>query len=61
MSDNHQSSNNDDPLIWGAENIAREINRTARQVYHLAAKKLIPVDKVGAQLVARRSKLRGIA
>ena len=56
----YQSADADGDLIWGAENIGREINRSQRQVYHLAARKLIPVEYVGAQLVARRSKLRKI-
>ena len=54
------SADTDCDLVWGAKNIGRLINRSERQVYHLAAKKLIPVDYVGAQLVARRSKLREI-
>jgi hypothetical protein len=40
----------DDEVVWGAEAIGREINRTAREIYNLHANKaenLIPIDKVG--------------
>jgi len=40
----------DDEVLWGAEAIGREINRTAREIYNLHANKeenLIPIDKVG--------------
>ena len=57
---NEESADAVSDLVWGAENIGREINRSQRQVYHLAARKLIPVEYIGAQLVARRSKLRKI-
>ena len=47
-----------DPLVWGAENIGRLIDRSERQVYHLARRQLIPVWKIGSQLVGRESVLR---
>ena len=40
----------DDEVVWGAEAIGREINRTAREIYNLYGNKeenLIPIDKVG--------------
>jgi hypothetical protein len=40
----------DDEVVWGAEAIGHEINRTAREVYTLHANKTenkIPIDKVG--------------
>jgi len=39
-----------DGFIWGAASIGRAINRTERQVFHLAAKGIIDVDKVGKLL-----------
>jgi hypothetical protein len=45
-------------LIWGAADIGKEINRTPRQVHHLHDRRLLPVDKVGGQLVGKRGKLR---
>jgi hypothetical protein len=42
-------------IVWGAINIGRLIKRTPRQVYYLAERKLIPVEKVGDSLVARKS------
>jgi hypothetical protein len=51
----------DDEIIWGAENIGKTINRSARQVFHLASKELIPVKRVGNRLCASKAKLLAIA
>ena len=47
-----------DEILWGAEEIGRAINRTPRQVYHLAEAGQIPVNKVGAILTSTKRKLR---
>jgi hypothetical protein len=48
-------------LLWGAQAIAKAINRTPRQVYHLAEAGLLPIKKVGKQLTASRKKLHRAA
>jgi len=45
-------------LLWGVTAIAREIGRTPRQVFHLAAQGNIPVRKVGGRYVASLRALR---
>jgi hypothetical protein len=47
-------------LIWGARNIARELNCGVRKAFYLLEKGLIPGDKVGTQWTARGSKLRAM-
>ncbi len=47
-----------DDLLWGARPIAVEIGVTVRKAFYLAERGLIPVRKVGAQLVASRRELR---
>lgn len=45
-------------LIWGVEEIAKVIGRTARQTYHMIQCGNLPVVKqVGERYVASRSKL----
>jgi hypothetical protein len=51
----------DDEIIWGAANIGKTIGLTARQVFYLASRELIPVKHVGNRLCASRSKLLAIA
>jgi hypothetical protein len=51
-------SNDDSDLVWGASNIAKAINRTERQIYHMASKGVLPVHKAGATLVGKRSELQ---
>jgi hypothetical protein len=51
----------DDELIWGAEEIGEIINRTRRQVFHLASTGALPVKRVGGRLVALKSRLLQIA
>ena len=53
-----QSESDFDDLLWGVEEIAAYIKRTARQTYHLIQIKQIPTQKVGAIHTARRSRLR---
>jgi hypothetical protein len=51
-----------DVLIWGATNIGRELNRNARQAFHLLENGLVPgAEKVGNQWVVRRRNLQKIA
>jgi hypothetical protein len=45
-------------LIWGIENIAKEIGRTPRQTQHLIATKQIPAGKVGGTVVGSRERIR---
>jgi hypothetical protein len=45
-------------LLWGAEQIADELGQSPRQVYHAAQKNLLPIQRVGARLVASRRELR---
>lgn len=45
-------------LIWGVDAIATYINRSARQVYFLITKGLIPIKRLGDRtIVARTSEL----
>lgn len=48
----------EDEVLWGAEPIAKEINRDLRQTYHLLHTKRLPARKVGGRWCAVRSKLR---
>ena len=56
-----EASNNESDLVWGAEGIGAEINRTASQVYHLHASGALDgaVAKLGHKtFVGSRRKLR---
>jgi hypothetical protein len=44
-------------LVWGCDEIARIVNRTGRQTYHLIASGHLPAKKVGNHWVASRKKL----
>ncbi len=44
-------------LIWGGEEIAKVIGRTARVTFTLLEKGELPAKKVGNRWVAERSKL----
>jgi hypothetical protein len=44
-------------LLWGGEEIAKVIGRTARVTFHLLEKGELPARKVGGRWVAERSKL----
>lgn len=45
-------------LLWGVANIAKEINRTKRQTFHLLAKGCLPARKFGGRYCASRAGLR---
>jgi hypothetical protein len=47
----------DSDTLWGCAEIARAINRTQRQTYHLLENKLIPARKVGDHWVASCERL----
>jgi hypothetical protein len=48
----------EDEVLWGAEAIAKEIDRTERQTHHLLYTGRLPARKVGGRWCAVRSKLR---
>ncbi len=51
--------NDDLGLVWEAAGIAREINRSPRQVYHLLSRKEIKAAKrIGGKWCADRAGLR---
>jgi hypothetical protein len=52
----HDSLNGD--LIWGAQSIAKEIERTERQTYHLLETGRLPAEKVAGRWCSARSRLR---
>ena len=45
-------------LLWGAEAIGEEIDRTPRQTFHMLTNGELPAKKVGGRWVASRRKLR---
>ena len=47
-----------DRPIWGAEAIAREINRAPRAVYHLLENGYLDADRVGGRWVSTPRRLR---
>jgi hypothetical protein len=51
-------SDDDDGLVWGIPSIAEVIDRKVDATYHLAAKGVLPVTKIGGKYVGRRSELR---
>jgi hypothetical protein len=51
-------SNLPSDILWGADAIARYINRSKSQVFYLIRKQRIPVKQVGPRtLMARKSEL----
>lgn len=44
-------------LIWGADEIAKVIDRTPRQTFHMLEKGQLPARKVGNRWVAGRGRL----
>ena len=57
------TSSDDNDLLWGGENIAKEINRTTQQFYYLHEKGVLKgaVAKLGHKtFVASRRKLRAL-
>ena len=58
MSTNQISQSTDlDTPVWGAAAIARVINRTERQAFHLLERGHLPADKVGKLWVSTPRKL----
>ncbi|QKC86451.1 DNA-binding protein [Mesorhizobium sp. NZP2077] len=55
MNDNEAQSID---LVWGAENIGKEINQKPRQTFYMLEAGLLPAKKVGTKWVAERGKLR---
>jgi hypothetical protein len=47
-----------DDLLVGGSAIARELGLKEAAVYYLAAKKRLPIGRLGKNLIASRSKLR---
>jgi hypothetical protein len=45
-------------LLWGSRAISKEINRSARQTFHLLETGQIPASKIGGRWCASRSALR---
>jgi hypothetical protein len=45
-------------LIWGAEEIGREIGRPTKKVFYLLERGYIPAKKIGGLWVASRATLR---
>ena len=45
-------------LIWGADAIGEEIDRSPRQTFHMLMRGELPAKKVGGRWVASRQKLR---
>jgi hypothetical protein len=48
-----------DRPLWGAEAIAREINRAPRATYHLLEKGHLDADRIGGRWVSTPRRLRG--
>lgn len=44
-------------LIWGVDAIAKEIDRTPRQTFHLCSQGEIPARKIGGRWVIERGTL----
>jgi hypothetical protein len=51
------AQDDDDILIWGAEQIGEVIGRPTRATFHLLEQKILPARKVGGRWVASRKKL----
>jgi hypothetical protein len=58
MSDVVQSNDLGNDLLWGVDPIAKEINRSRRQAFHLISTGKLPVKKVGGRYCASRTGLR---
>jgi hypothetical protein len=50
-----------DELVWTARAIGKLIKRSERAVFHMHATGSLPTKVVGGRLVAKKSKLLGIA
>jgi hypothetical protein len=49
--------NPDSDIVWGAKAIGARINRRPSDVYRMAAAGMLPVCRVGAVLVGKKSQL----
>jgi hypothetical protein len=45
------------PLVWGAVNIAKHLNRTPQMVYAMHRASRLPIRAIGGVLVAKKSDL----
>lgn len=52
-----EAASTESDYLTGARQIARYLNWPERRVYHCAYEKLLPIGKLGALLVARKSQL----
>ena len=50
-----------DDMLIGAEAIAAELGVEPSQIYYIRRMQLLPIGKMGKQLIASRRKLRGAA
>ena len=50
-----------DDMLLGAEAIAAELGVEPSQIYYIHRMRLLPIGKLGKQLIASRRKLRGAA
>jgi hypothetical protein len=57
VSEPEQSAVLADDMLWGALEIGEYIGRSERAVYHIAARKTLPITHVGGRLAARKSRL----
>ncbi|MBB4103548.1 hypothetical protein GGQ66_002106 [Rhizobium borbori] len=57
MPNNTETPDTQIDLIWGAEEIAKVIGRSARVTFHLLTTGALPARKVGGRWVIERSKL----
>ena len=56
-----QASRLADDLLNGANEIADFLGTNAREVYHLAATKRLPIGRLGRKLIASKNQLRRAA
>ena len=64
MQDNNDAKQSDrlgDDLLRGANEIAAFLNMPVRSVYYLAAKRRMPIGRLGKTLIASRAGLRRAA
>ena len=61
---NEGNANNDPPgslgddILWGCNQIAKELGKNPRQIAHLVEAGAIPTGRVGGRIVASRKRLR---
>jgi hypothetical protein len=52
--------NSDDPIIWGAEAIGREVGLDERAAFYALERGFLPANKVGKKWATTRRRLRQI-